>query len=340
MKKTGHVIQACLALFALLLVASPVRADDASDFYRGKRMTMYIGSSPGDGTDLYGRLVAAHINRHLPGNPQIIPSNVPGANGLIAANQLYNTASKDGLSIGTFSRYAAFEALWNNPSARFVPERFNWIGNVNIDVSVCVTWHAVGVKDLADFMSRDLKMGATNESHVNILNNLFGAKLRAIKGYPGGNEVNLALERGEIDGRCNIAWSALMSTRPNWVKEKKIDVLIQFSHKKLPELQHVALVGDLVKTEEQRQIINLILAAQLMARVVVAPPSVPNDRVAALRKAFDETMKDPEFKKDAAKLNAPVEPVSGTEIQQLIDEMSRTPPDVIKTFRSIVGSTP
>jgi tripartite-type tricarboxylate transporter receptor subunit TctC len=333
-------MQACLVSFAIISASSPAVADNSAEFYSGKRMTMYIGSSPGDGTDLYGRLVATYISRHIPGQPQIVPSNVPGANGLIAANQLYNTASQDGLSIGTFSRYAAFEALWNNPSARFAPERFNWIGNVNIDVSVCVTWHDVGVKSLADFMTRELKMGATNESHVNILDNLFGAKLRAIKGYPGGNEVNLALERGEVDGRCNIAWSAIMATRPNWIRDKKIDVQIQFSHKKLPELQNVPLVTDLVKTEEQRQIINLILAAQLMARLVVAPPNVPSDRVTVLRKAFEATMNDSDFRNEAKRLGAPVEPVSGMEIQQLVKEMSQTPPDVIKTFHSIVGGRP
>lgn len=329
-----------LAALALGAIATPVISDEVADFYRGKRMTMYIGSSPGDGTDLYGRLIASHMGRYIPGNPQIGPSNVPGANGLIAANQLYNTASRDGLSIGTFSRYAAFEALWNNPAARFAPERFNWIGNVNIDVSVCITWHSAGVKNLADFMNRDLKMGATNESHVNILNNLFGAKLHAIKGYPGGNEVNLALERGEVDGRCNIAWSALVATRPDWVRDKKVDVLIQFSHKKVPELAHVALVTDLIKTEEQKQIINLILAAQLMARLVVAPPDVLPVRVAALRKAFDETMNDKAFLSEAARLGAPVEPVAGIEIQQLVEDISRTPPDVVKTFQAIVGGRP
>ncbi len=329
----------CLVL-VLTLLSPGVRADDLADFYRGKRMTMYIGSSAGDGTDLYGRLVASHMSKYIPGNPQITPSNVPGANGLVAANQLYNIASKDGLSIGTFSRYAVFEPLWKNPAARFAPERFNWIGNVNIDVSVCVTWHTVGIKSLSEFMTRELKMGATNESHVNILNNLFGAKLRAIKGYPGGNDVNLALERGEVDGRCNIAWSAIMATRPEWVRDKKIDVLIQFAHKKLPELKEVPLVMDLAKTDAQKQILNLILTSQLMARVVVAPPDVPPERVAALRNAFDQTMKDPEFMAAAQRLGAPVDPVSGLEIQQLVDEMMRTPPDVVKTFYEVVGGKP
>jgi tripartite-type tricarboxylate transporter receptor subunit TctC len=339
-RTTKKIVCIYLTFGAVFLQWAQASADEAEDFFRGKRVTMFIGSSPGDGTDLYGRLVATHMSRYIPGNPQIIPSNLPGANGLVAANQLFNIASKDGLSIGTFSRYAVFEPLWKNPAARFAPERFNWIGNVNIDVSVCVTWHATGVKSLSEFMARELKMGATNESHVNILNNVFGAKLRAIKGYPGGNEVNLALERGEVDGRCNIAWSAIMATRPEWVRDKKINVLIQFAHKKLPELQDVPLVTDLAKTDTEKQILNLILTSQLMARVVVAPPGVPENRVAALRKAFDDTMKDPEFVAAATRLGAPVEPVSGWEIQRLVEEVMRTPPDVVKTFYDAVGGKP
>ena len=152
--------------------------------------------------------------------------------------------------------------------------------------------------------------------------------------------MNLALERGEVDGRCNIAWSAIMATRPEWVRDKKIDVLIQFAHKKLPELQDVPLVTDLAKTDTQKQILNLILTSQLMARVVVAPPNVQADRVSALRKAFDETMKDPEFIAAATRLGAPVEPVSGTEIQKLVEDVMRTPPDVVKTFNDAVGGKP
>jgi len=324
---------ACVALAPL----TPASADDVADFYRGKRLVMYVGSTAGDGTDLYGRLVARHMSRRLPGNPGIVATNAPGANGLVAANQLYNLAPRDGTAVATFSRYAAFEALWKNPAARFEPERFNWIGNVNVDVSVCITWHTANVKTLRDFMGRDLKIGVTNESHVNILNNLFGAKLQAIKGYPGGNEVNIALERGEVDGRCNISWSAVMAARPNWIRDRQVDVLIQFSHRKLKELPDVPLVTDLATTGTQKQIINLVLISQMMARLVVAPPDVPHDRVAALRKAFDEAVSDAEFLSEAQRLGAPVDPVSGEEIQALVAEMMKTPPEVVKQFQTVVG---
>lgn len=231
-----------------------------------------------------------------------------------------------------------FEALWKNKAALFVPERFNWIGNVQVDISTCVTWHTTGVSTLADFMARDLKMGATTESHVNILNNVFGARLKAIKGYPGGNDITIALEREEVDGRCNWSWSAIMSTRPDWVRDKKVNVVLQFSNRKVPELPDVPLVTDLIKTQSQRDIVNLILVSQQMARLVTAPPDVPAERVAALRKAFDQMLKDPEFIASAAKLGLPVDPVGGLELQKLVDDMAKTPPDIIKTFHEVVGS--
>ena len=337
-KTTVALIGVLPVVGVCLLSQNAARADAVADFYQGKRVTMYIGSSTGGGTDLYGRLVANFIGRHIPGNPTVVPSNVPGANGLVAANQLFNTAPKDGTAIGTFGRYAVFESLWKNKAALFVPERFNWIGNVQVDTSTCVTWHTTGVNTLSEFMTRDLKMGATTESHVNILDNVFGAKLHPIKGYPGGNDITIALERGEVDGRCNWSWSAIMSTRPDWVRDKKINVIIQFSHKKLPDLPDVPLVTDLIKTESQRQIINLILVSQQMARLVTAPPDVPPERVAALRKAFDDMVQDPEFIAAAARLGLPVDPVSGVELQKLVDDMAKTPPDVIKTFHEVVGS--
>jgi tripartite-type tricarboxylate transporter receptor subunit TctC len=187
-------------------------------------------------------------------------------------------------------------------------------------------------------MTRDLKMGATTESHVNILNNVFGAKLQPIKGYPGGNDITIALERGEVDGRCNWSWSAIMSTRPDWIRDKKVNVIIQFSHKKVPQLQDVPLVTELAKTEQQKEILNLILTSQQMARLVAAPPDVPQERVVALRKAFDDMLLAPEFIASAARLGLPVEPVSGSELQKLVTEMAQTPPDVIKTFHDVVGS--
>jgi len=275
---------------------------------------------------------------HIPGNPMVMPVNVPGANGLVGTNQLFNTAARDGTVFGTFDRYMVFQALWQNPQVRFDPNQFNWIGNANIDVSTCVTWHTSGVTTLHDFMTKNLVLGATSDSHANILTNVFGAKLRAIKGYPGGNDITLALERGEVQGRCNWSWSAIMSTRPNWVRDKKINIIIQFSNKKLPDLPDVPVVTELVKTEAQRQIIDLVLSSQMMARVFAAPPGVPQDRVQALRDAFDAMAQDPEFKAAARQAGLPIEPVPGRDIQDLVAAMTRTPQDVIKVFHQAVSA--
>jgi tripartite-type tricarboxylate transporter receptor subunit TctC len=256
---------------------------------------------------------------------------------LLAANRLYNLSAKDGTEIGTFSRYAIFEPLFDNPSARFVPERFNWIGNVSIDVSICVTSRAANVQSLAEFMTRDLKLGTTNAGYISILDNVFGAKLTAIKGYPGGNEVNLALDRGEVDGRCAISWSAVLATRSNWIRDKEVDVWLQFTRKRIPELAAVPLATDLAKNETQKQIMDIILVSQQLARVIVAPPGIPQERVDALRNAFDNTMKDPEFIAEAARLGAPVDPVAGVDIQRAIADMYHLPPDVLNTFKAAVG---
>jgi len=332
------------AILRLLLVAgsfwapSSAYADEVADFYRGKRITLYVGSSPGDATDLYGRVVGGFMSKHIPGNPLIVLQNMPGANGLVSANYLYNVALKDGTTLGTFSRYAVNETLWKNKAALFQPEKFNWIGNVHTDVSTCVVWHTTGVAGLSDFMTRDLKIGVTSESHVNILNRVFSAKLRAIKGYKGGAEIVLAMERGEVDGRCNWSWSAIMATRPDWVRDKKINAIIQFAHKKLPELSDVPLISELATTDRQREIIDLILMSQELSHVIVAPPDVPTERIAALRLAFDKTMSDPEFMAAAASRDIPVGPTSGSEVQKLVTQMVGTPPDVVQTFYEAVGS--
>jgi tripartite-type tricarboxylate transporter receptor subunit TctC len=323
-----------LVAASVILAAASIaaHADPVEDFYRGKRITLTIGSSAGGGTDLYGRLVARFIGNHIPGHPAVQPVNVPGAVGLVSVNQLYNTAPRDGTALATFDRYLVYQAIWDNPQARFDPSRINWIGSTNVDVSTCVTWAASGIATLNDFMTREIVLGATTDSHANILTNIFGAKLKAVKGYPGGNDVTLALERGEVQGRCNWSWSSIMSTRPDWVRDHKINIIVQFSRRKLAELPDVPLVSELARTDTQRQILDLILASQMMARPFAAPPGLPADRVAALRDAFDAAMHDPELAAAARQGGLPLEPVAGREIQDLVTQKAATPKDVIRMF--------
>jgi tripartite-type tricarboxylate transporter receptor subunit TctC len=330
-------------LMALALMAAaailPVRqsvAQQPEELYRGKRLTLYAGSSAGGGTDIYGRLVAKYIGSRLPGHPQVTVVNTPGANGLVVANQLARSLPKDGTAIGTFDRAVAMHAIWGNPAAQFVATELNWIGSANIDTSTCVTWHASGIDTLDKFMTREIVLGSTAVYHANLLNSLFGAKLRQVRGYPGGNDVILALERGEVQGRCNWSWSSIISTRPDWVRDKKINILLQFAEQKQPELADVPLVTELVKTEHQRQMLDLALSIQTMARPFAVPPGVPAERVAALRKAFMGMAGDPAFVAEAKAEQLDIALVSGGQIQDMLARISMIPKDVIRELRDIV----
>lgn len=324
-----------LAAFAAVAAAGNAQAQSVADFYKANRLTIYVGSSAGGGTDIYGRSVAQFIGKHLPGNPGAIVKNLPGANGLVLANQLASVLPRDGSAVGTFDRNAAMHSIWGNPKAKFDATKLNWIGSANVDTSTCVTWHTSGIDTLEKFMTRPVALGATAVYHANILNALFGAKLKQVTGYRGGNGVLLALERGEVQGRCNWSWSSIAATRPDWVKQKKINVIIQFADKKHPELPNVPIIGDLVKTEKQRQMLDLILSSQVMARPFAAPPGVPAERVAALRTAFMALTKDPAFIKAAKAQDLEVDPVSGEKIQGIIARISKTPKPLIRELRDV-----
>lgn len=311
-------------------------AQAPADFFKDKRVTMFVGSSTGGGTDAYGRAVASFIGRHIPGNPNVVVSNVPGANGLVVANQLYKSMPKDGTAIATFDRAAALHATWRNPRAQFVATELNWIGSANIDTSTCVTWHTTGIDNLQKFMSQEVVLGSTAVYHANMLNSLFGAKLKQVTGYPGGNDILLALERGEVQGRCNWSYSSVINTRPAWVKERKINFIIQFADEKHPELKNVPLITELVTSEKQKQMLDLVLTTQLMARPFAAPPGLPADRIAALRKAFDDTMNDPVFLEMAKTQQLEIEPVGGLRIQDNLKRVATLPPALIRELRDVV----
>jgi tripartite-type tricarboxylate transporter receptor subunit TctC len=328
----GLVLAAAVAIPLL----APASAEPVEDFYRGKRLTLYAGSSAGGGTDIYGRIVAKYIGNHLPGHPQVTVVNTPGANGLVVANQLAHSLPRDGTALGTFDRAVAMHGIWGNPAAQFAATDLNWIGSANIDTSTCVTWHASGIDTLEKFLTREVVLGSTAVYHANLLNSLFGAKLRQVRGYPGGNDVILALERGEVQGRCNWSWSSIISTRPDWVRDKKINILLQFADEKLPELADVPLVTGLIKTEHQRQMLDLALSLQTMARPFAAPPGVSADRVAALRQAFIEATKDPAFIAEAKAEQLEIAAVSGERIQDMLGRISMTPKDVIHELRDVV----
>jgi tripartite-type tricarboxylate transporter receptor subunit TctC len=317
------------AVLALVPMAA-VQAQSPADFYRGKNVELYVGYSVGGAYDLYARVLARHLGRNIPGNPTIIPKNMEGAGSLRLANWLFNVGAKDGTVLGTIGRGTPFDPLLGSKAAQFQADRFTWIGSANNEVSICVAWKTSGFTKLDDVMAKELIVGGTGaaadtDQFPRILNGVLGTKFKIVSGYPGGNDITLAMERGEVKGRCGWSWSSVLATHKRWIDEKTITILVQLSLNKHPDLPDVPLVMDFAKTEEQRQIFKLIFARQVMGRPFVAPPGVPKDRADALRKAFDDTMKDPEFLADAARTNLEITPVSGVEVERLVAEIYQTP---------------
>ncbi len=326
----------------LVLVPAAASAQSPAEFYKGKNVELYIGYSVGGGYDVYARMLARHMGKHIPGNPTIVPKNMEGAGSLRLVNWLYNVASKDGSVFATIGRGTAFNPILGIPGAQFDATKFTWIGSANDEVSVCVAWHTTGINKVDDLMAKEIAVGGTGASDdtvqfPRVLNGVLGTKLKIVSGYPGGNDVVLAMERGEVQGRCGWSWSSVMATHKNWFDEKKINILLQLALEKHPDLPNVPLVTDLAKTDEQRRILRLIFARQVMGRPFVAPPGIPQDRADALRKAFMDTMKDPEFLAEAEKAGLEITPVPGEKIQELVKEVYETPPEIAKKAAEIVS---
>ncbi|MFZ3338017.1 MAG: tripartite tricarboxylate transporter substrate-binding protein [Xanthobacteraceae bacterium] len=339
----GWVGASIVAWTAFVAPAVPgAKAQSPAAFYAGKSIDLEIGYSVGGGYDLYARLLARHLGDHIPGHPTIVPRNMEGAASLRLANYLYAAAPRDGTVIGAISRGAAFDPLLSENGARFDASKFSWIGSANNEVSVCVALLSSGITRFDDVLTKPLTIGSTGVGDDTyqfpaLMNAELGTQFKIVTGYPGGNDITLALERGEVQGRCGWSWSSIMTTRKDWITSKKIIVLVQMSLSKHPDLPDVPLIMDLAKTAEQRQIFKLIFARQVMGRPFAAPPGVPPDRVAALRAAFDETMKDKAFLDDAAKGKFEINPVGGEALDALVKEIYQTPPEVTKKAAAILG---
>lgn len=306
------------------------QAQTPAEFYRGKTVELYIGYSVGGGYDVYARLLARHMGRHIPGNPTIVPKNMEGAGSLRLANWLYNVAPKNGTVFGTIGRGTGFDPLLERRGAQFDATKFTWIGSANNEVSLCVAWHTSGITRFEDLFTKELVVGGTaasadTDQFPRILNGILGTRFRIITGYPGGNDVVLAMERGEVNGRCGWSWSTVKATHPKWLEEKKINILAQLALSKHPDLPDVPLITELATSQEQRQILQLVFARQVMGRPFLAPPGIPADRAAALRKAFMDTMTDKEFLADAERSQLEINPVPGEELERLVAEVYRTP---------------
>jgi tripartite-type tricarboxylate transporter receptor subunit TctC len=323
-----------LVALAVALV-SPAHAQSVEEFYKGKSLNLVIGYSVGGGYDLYGRLVARHIGKHIPGRPNIVPQNMTGAGSLRSAQYIYSVAPKDGTAFGTFGRTIAATPLLTPANAPFDGTKFTWLGSVTNEVSTCVTWHTAPAKNWNDVLTKEIAMGgegpgADPDVYALLYKNVFGARMKLIAGYHGTNDATLAMERGEVDGLCGLSWSTLKSRHQQWMNEKKINIIIQAALKKQPELTSVPLAIELTRDPEKLQILKLFLANQEMARPFAAPPGIPEDRKSALIAAFEATMKDPDFLTEAAKLNMDVNPMGPKAMDTLLADLYATPKSVLE----------
>ncbi|HTV37321.1 MAG TPA: hypothetical protein VMF12_12895 [Xanthobacteraceae bacterium] len=335
-----HILRTMICAAAVLAVcAGLVDAAGVEDFFKGRNISLIVGYSAGGGYDAYARLLARYIGKHIPGDPAIIPEQMAGAGSLRAANYIFSVAPKDGSVFGTFSRSMGISPLIDK--ANFDSRKFTWLGSVTDDDTLCVTWHTSAVKNWSDFISKSSIFGgegagADPDIWLLLYKNVFGAKAKLVSGYPGTNDIVMAMERGEVDGVCGISWSTVKSTHPDWLSNHLVNFIVQAALTKEPAIASVPLVADLVSNPEELQITKVLLASQAMARPFAAPPGLPDDRRAALINAFDATMQDPTFLAEAKRLDFDVRPVSGATIDRLLAELYATPKDVlIKATKAI-----
>ncbi len=329
------------AVILSILAGASAQAQTPAEFFKDKQVSLYIGFAPGGTYDLYGRIVARHIGKHIPGNPSVVPKNMEGAGSIRLTNFMYTQAPKDGTAIATMGRGGAFGPLFGMKGAQFEAEKFLWLGSANDEVSLCASWHLSGIKSFDDVRQKELVIAATGPSDESqtvpkILNGVLGAKFRIIGGYTGSGQMTVSIERGETQGRCAFSWASMKAAHRQWLEEKKINILVQVSYQKHPELPHIPLAGDLAKTPEQKQMIALFAARQVMGRPFYAPPDLPKDRAEALRKAFLATLNDPEFRAEADKLRLEITPVPGERVQGIVREIYATPRDVVQKAAALV----
>jgi len=329
-----------LALGSFSLCA-PAAAQSPEAFYQGRKMDMVIGYSAGGTYDLYARLVARNLGNYLPGSTVIVPRNMPGGGSRTAMAWMYSVAPKDGSVLGTGDQSISIAQALGDPQVRFDVRKFIYIGNPARENNTTAAWHTSGVKTIEDAMRQEVTVGATGGStssqYPKAMNALLGTKFKIILGYPGGNDINLAMERGEVAVRGSNSWGAWKATRPDWLRDKKINILVQIGLEKSPDLKDVPLLMDLAKNEEDRAVLRLLSSPTAIGRPVFTTPDAPADRVKTLRDSFDRMVADPKFLAEAQKENFEIDPVSGAELQKIVAEIIDAPANVRKKLNEIIG---
>ena len=340
------ILSAILAASALC-AAAPAVAQTPEQFFKDKTITFYVGLSSGGGYDQNARLVARYIGKYIPGNPTVVVRNMPGGGGLVMTNYVANVAPKDGLHVGAPQRGIPFEPLLGDAShAKYDPLKLNWVGSVNSDTSVAIVTKRAGVTKWQDLRNKEVIVAGTGVGTESvtvpyILRNILGFKYKVIAGYPGGSEMNLAMQRGEVDGRGTFSWTSLKPHMNEWVKSGDMFILYQQGgSKRHPELKDVPLVNEIAETEEQRQVLTLQFTAFELGRPLFLPEGVPADRVTALRRAFDQAMKDKDLLVDAEKQSMEVNPATGEEMAETLKKVYATPKAVIARLAEATKDQP
>ena len=320
---------------AALLLAGPALAEEAQDFYRGRTVTLVVGHEAGTGYDLYGRTLARNIGRHIPGEPTLLVQNMPGAGGLNAANWLFNVAPRDGSVIMVVAADGLFEPLFGGGTVRLDPVGFTWLGNLDESPATCNVAASSGIQRFEDLLTREAVFGGTGAaSAVSAfaigVKNLLGAKLKMVQGYKGSADVKLALERGEIAGACGMSLSTLKTQWKDAIAAGSIKTILQFGPRRHAELPSVPTIYEFAKTDDDRAIFDLAFGRHILGRPVMAPPSVPLERAAALRQAFAATVKDREFLAETDKLGLPVDASSGEEVTAMIKKFFAYPKPLVE----------
>jgi tripartite-type tricarboxylate transporter receptor subunit TctC len=337
----GRPATGWLSLLGLCTLSTVASADPVSEFYANRTITISVGLSAGGGYDAYARLLSRHFSKHMPGQPTVVVQNVPGGAGLTLVNSLYNIAPKDGTTFGTFDRLIPLDPLLGGEQSHFDPSKFSWVGSMSQEALACVSWHGAKVKSLKDLQTTEMLVagtGSTSDASIypKLLRTFLGLKLKVVNGYQGGADAILAMERGEVDGFCPWSWASIEATRPDWLRDKKINVFLQMGLHKDPRHPEVPLALDLAKSEPDREAIELMMSPSLFARPFVAPPDIPKERLEALRQAFADTLRDPAFLADAEKSRILIDGVSGQEIADELKKVYATPRDVVERVKAAI----
>jgi len=354
MKRNGWVPKTISPLGLVLGVIGTVlafggqaAAQSVADFYKGKNLEIFVGYGAGGGYDQYGRLLARHISKHLPGNPTPVVRNMPGAGSAKLAAYMHDVATKDGLQIGMIASTIAFDPLLGNASTeasiRFDPRELNWLGSLDAFTPIGVAWHTSGIKSIEDAKKREVLIGSSGSGdssavYAKLMNGMIGTKFKVLTGYRGSNDITLAMERGELPAFVGWYWYGLKTTKAQWLKDKTANLFLQIGPEREPEMKDVPWIMDILPTEADKQVFRVVLANLAFSRPIVAPPGVPEDRLAALAKAIEDTAKDPEYLAEAKKQTMSAKYYSREKIAALLKDVYATPKEQIDKVKEAMAA--